>query len=86
MSKFEKNDPRLLVCDICGVRAARLVRRSRTFGKGAKLMVIENVPMISCRNCGQTYVTSETMHALDRLRLHRDSLAKPRKIDVVEFV
>ena len=59
-----------ITCDICGVAAARKVRRTKVFGKGSKMIVIENIPFISCQNCGQTYITRDAMLAVDEIRTH----------------
>ena len=72
-------------CDMCGASGARARRVTRTFGRGKELLVIENVPVISCPKCGESYMTAETMHELERLRAHRHRLAEDRKIEVVKF-
>jgi YgiT-type zinc finger domain-containing protein len=35
-----------MTCDICGKKGARIRRVSRNYGKGEKLLVIENVPVV----------------------------------------
>ena len=72
-------------CEVCGSGKAKVRRLSRTYGKGADLLVIENVPVVSCPTCGESYLTAETMHELDRLRKHRHSIAKEREVGVVRF-
>jgi hypothetical protein len=42
-----KEQSRRMVCDICGKSGAQVQRASRSYGKGAKLFVIENVLIIS---------------------------------------
>ena len=44
-----------LVCDICGKAGARIRHVSRSYDKGKDLLVIENVPVISCPYCGESY-------------------------------
>ena len=51
-------------------------RVSRSYGKGEGLLVIENVPVVSCPNCGEGYLTAETLHEIERIKLHRKSFAK----------
>jgi YgiT-type zinc finger domain-containing protein len=72
-------------CAICGHEGARIRRISRTYGKGDDLLVIENIPVVSCPQCGETYMTAETLHEIERLKLHRHSLAVEREIEVVNF-
>ncbi len=74
-----------LVCDICGVKGAQVRRVTRSYGKGNRLLVIENVPIVSCPHCGESYITAETMHEIERIKLHRKSFAQERPVSVAEF-
>ena len=74
-----------MVCDICGKNGARIRRVTRSYGKGANLLVIENVPIVVCPHCGESYLTAETLHEIERLKLHRRKLAQERRIAVVAF-
>ena len=74
-----------MVCDICGQDGVRNRKVARTYGKGKNLLVIENVPMVSCPHCGESYLTAETLHEIERIKLHRKSLAVERSLDVVSF-
>ena len=74
-----------VVCDICGKRGARVRRVSRSYGKGESLLVIENVPVVSCPHCGETYLTAETLHEIERIKLHRQSFASKRRVAVADF-
>ena len=74
-----------LTCDNCGHEDARVRRVSRTYGKGKDLVVIENIPVVSCSHCGESYLTAETLHEIERLKLHRKSLAVKRPVEVVNF-
>lgn len=74
-----------LVCDVCGEAGAKLRRVPRSYGKGANLFVIEDVPVISCPHCGESYLTADTLHELDRLKAHRRSLASSRPVPVLAF-
>jgi YgiT-type zinc finger domain-containing protein len=75
-----------MICDICGQEGARVRHVSRSYGKGEKLLVIENVPVISCPNCGESYLTAETLHEIERIKLHRRSFAQERPVPVAVFV
>ena len=74
-----------LTCDICGQDGAKIRYISRTYGKGDSLFVIENVPVISCPHCGESYLTAKTLHEIERIKLHRQSFAKPRPVPVAVF-
>lgn len=74
-----------MICDVCGKDGVRLRRISRSYGKGDGLFVIENIPTISCPHCGESYLTAETLHEIERLKLHRKKLAEERTIPVATF-
>ncbi len=76
----------MLTCDVCGKRNARVRRVSQSYGKGDNLLVIENVPVVSCPHCGETYLTAETLHEIERIKLHRQSFASKRRVAVAKFV
>lgn len=75
-----------LICDICGKEGAKIRYVSRSYGKGENLLVIENVPVVSCPHCGESYLTAETLHEIERIKLHRQSFAEPRSVPVAVFV
>ncbi len=74
-----------MICDICGKKGARIRYVTRSYGKGANLLVIENVPVVSCPNCGESYLTAETLHEIERIKLHRKNLTKQRNVAVATF-
>ena len=73
------------VCEICGKEGARIRHVSRSYGKGVDLLVIENVPVVSCPHCGESYLTAETLHEIERIKLHRGDFAERRPVAVAEF-
>ena len=74
-----------MTCDICGKSGARIRRTTRSYGKGENLFVIENVPVVVCPHCDESYLAAETLHEIERLKLHRKKLAQERCIDIVAF-
>ena len=85
MKKSKAKKSEKLICEICGAAAARIVRRPQVLGRGTRLTLVENVPVVSCQQCGETYLTAETMHELDRIRLNRDRLTVRRQVAVAKF-
>lgn len=75
-----------MTCEICGKNGAQIKYITRSYGKGTHLLVIENVPVIVCPNCGESYLTAETLYEIERIKLHRRSLATPRNMAVASFV
>ena len=82
----EEMDESVMICDICGQPGAEIRAITRSYGKGKDLLIIENIPAVSCPNCGETYLTAATLHEIERIKLHRKNLAKPRSVAVAEFV
>lgn len=74
-----------MICEICGKEGARIRRIARTYGKGKDILVIENVPVVTCPHCGESYLEAETLHEIERLKLHKKSFAVKRPVPVVSF-
>ena len=72
-------------CDIRGKDGARTRRVTRSYGKGESLLVIEDVPVLSCPHCGESYLIAETLHEIERLKLLKRNLASKRPVSVVEY-
>jgi len=74
-----------MICDTCGKSGARIRYVTRSYGKGANLLVIENIPLVSCPNCGESYFTAETLHEIERIKSQRNRFAKERQVAVASF-
>ena len=74
-----------MVCDMCGKEGARICRVTRSYGRGEDLLVIEHIPLVSCPHCGERYFTAETLHEIERIKLHRQSFAIKRPVAVADF-
>lgn len=75
-----------MICDICGKGGARERKVTLSYGKGKKLLVIEDVPVITCPHCGDSYLTANTLHEIERIKLHRRTFAVERPVEVASFV
>lgn len=73
-------------CDICGKEGVRINKVARTYGKGKDMLVIENIPVLICPHCGESYLEAETLHEIERIKLHKKSFAVKRKIPVADYV
>lgn len=80
---MKKRSGKTVVCDVCGKPGARVRRVSETQGKGKDLLVIENIPMVSCPHCGESYFSAETLREVERLKRHRRELAVARQVGVL---
>ena len=74
-----------MICDICGEEGARVRHVTRSYGRGRDLLVIENIPVVSCPHCGESYLTAETLHEIERIKLHRKSFAQELPVSVAVF-
>ncbi len=74
-----------MTCDICGEHGVRVRPVARSYGKGDNLLVIENIPVVRCLHCGESYLTAETLHEIERIKLYRQSFAQERSVSVAAF-
>ena len=74
-----------MICDICGKEGARVRHVTRSYGKGDNLLIIENIPVVSCSHCGESYLTAETLHEIERIKLHRQTFSTERPVSVAVF-
>ena len=72
-------------CDICGKEGARQRYISRSYGKGESLLVIEDVPTIQCPNCGEAYLTAQTLQVIERIKKLRQTTVPKRLVSVAVF-
>jgi YgiT-type zinc finger domain-containing protein len=56
-----------MICGNCGKATAYIRRGPQAFGQGDDLLVIQNVPVITCGECGAEFFSSLTSHQIDRL-------------------
>ena len=74
--------------ELCAVgRKPGVIQRrlTRTFGKGAAPLVVENVPVVARPNCGDSYMTAERFYEIERIKAHRRSLTKKRSVATMSF-
>ena len=71
-----------MICDMCGRDGARVRKVTEAYGKRKDLLVIENIPMVSCPHCRESYFTAETLHEIERI------ISDPRKtpLDVLDQI
>lgn len=75
-----------MVCDVCGKVGARLIHTTKSYGKEASLLVIENVPVVSCPHCGESYLTAPTLREIENIKRNRTNIAVERSVPVAVFV
>ncbi len=75
-----------MICDICGSEGAKIRYISRSYGKNDNLFLIENIPLVSCPECGESYFTAQTLHQIETIKKQKNSLATTRFIPVATFM
>jgi YgiT-type zinc finger domain-containing protein len=74
-----------MVCDICGQEGARIRKVIRSYGKGDNLLIIENIPVINCPHCGESYLTAKTLHEIEIIKSHRNEFAVICPVEVANL-
>ena len=74
-----------MICDNCGKKGAQIRKIPRSYGKEENILLIENVPVITCPHCGESYLEAETLLEIERIKLHRKSFAEKRTVPVANF-
>ena len=52
---------------VCG-GPAQIKPVAKAFGRGDNLLVIENIPLVVCKNCHAQYIAAEALHEIEQLR------------------
>jgi len=73
-------------CDLCNKEGINIHLMTKSYGKGENLLVIEDVPVMICPHCGESYLTADTLHEIERIKLHRQSFAIRREVAVAGYV
>ena len=79
------NTEERLICDVCGKRSARIRRITRAYGEGDDLLLIENVPVISCPDCGEDHLTADPLHQIDQIKRERQRFVVERFVEVARL-
>ncbi|MBL8171071.1 MAG: YgiT-type zinc finger protein [Acidobacteria bacterium] len=58
------------VCINCGKPTAIDIRRDELFGSGKEALIIENIPMLKCLNCGLVYLEPAVSEMIDEICSH----------------
>lgn len=60
-----------MICDMCGQDRGAVKLVTRSFGEKKDLLIIEDIPVVSCAACGESYMTSETLHEIELIKMQR---------------
>ena len=70
---------------MCGLEGTQVRHVTRSFGKGERLLVIENIPYLFCPRCGERYFTAATLREIERIKVKRGAVIRRKPIPVVSF-
>jgi len=72
-------------CQVCGKNTASIRKATKSFGRGHNLVVIEDIPVLTCTACHESYITADTAREIDRIRKNRITRGKARRVLVASF-
>lgn len=75
----------MMKCELCGTQAAAIKKATKSFGRSDNLVVIEDIPIVHCSSCHESYLTADTAREIDRIRKNRRSLGKAKRVLVASF-
>lgn len=58
------------ICPNCSMHDAYEIRRDELFGGGQDAVIVENIPMIKCHNCGIVYMEPDVSRKIDEICAH----------------
>ena len=72
-------------CPNCGSDQAREISTTRA-SKDLKgnLIILDNVPMITCKNCGEAFFTAKAVQMMDQIREHPE-MAEKKEVHFYHF-
>jgi YgiT-type zinc finger domain-containing protein len=73
------------LCAFCSLSKVKIIYKDKLFGRGEKAVVIENLPVRQCGNCGESYYDPETSRLIDEVLKHPERHAVTRQVNVVSL-
>lgn len=85
MTNEVNNQGNFELCAFCGAPEVKTVHKDKLFGKGDKAVVIENLSIRQCGNCGESYYEPEISRLIDEILAHPEKRAVIRHVNVVSL-
>lgn len=85
MTNEVNEQPKVELCAFCGARELKTVYKDKLFGKGESAVVIENLPLRQCGNCGESYYDPPVAQMIDDVLAHPEKHAVARQVNVVSL-
>ena len=83
--KRGRPDAQYETCVHCQEPMARWVKLSRAYKKNRKLIVIEDVPIALCDNCGLSFISDETQKKIDEILANPKKYTQEKEFLVADF-
>lgn len=72
-------------CAFCGTPGIKTVHKDKLFGKGEGAVVIENLPVRQCENCGESYYDPEISQLIDETLANPEKHPVKRQVSVISL-
>ena len=72
-------------CAFCGAPNVKTVHKNKLFGKGEQAVVIEDVPLRQCGDCGESYYDPDVSQLIDSILTHPEKYRVTRQVNVVSL-
>jgi len=72
-------------CHVCGSTEGQEERVSEVFRIDGQLVLVENIPAMVCRRCGETIFSRETVEAVRQLVHGQGKPVKSVRLDVFTY-
>lgn len=74
-----------MICFQCNTDNASVLLHDRVYREDNEILIVEQVPSISCRKCGQIFYNTKTLTHLERIQANKEKLASDRTVKIVDF-
>jgi YgiT-type zinc finger domain-containing protein len=58
---------------------------SRSYGSGEAILLVENIPVVKCPDCGESYLEASTLRQIDQLKRERRKVTARRSVPVASL-
>jgi YgiT-type zinc finger domain-containing protein len=72
-------------CHVCGSTEGQEERVSEVFRVGGQWVLVENIPAVVCRRCGETVFSRETAETVRQLVHGRGKPARSVRLEVFAY-
>jgi HTH-type transcriptional regulator/antitoxin MqsA len=85
MDRIFKAEVMMFKCHVCGSTQARAERVNEVFRIDGQLVLVENIPALVCRRCGEIIFSRETAEAVRKLVRGQGKPVKSVRLDVFAY-